>query len=74
MRYLVRVDGEPGPRGRTITSHRSYAAARLTLDHDLMRLRALGATVAGDARHGYIAAHQRDGVPAILRLAVEQAP
>ncbi len=74
MQYLVRVDGERGPRGRTTTPHRSYAAARLALEQELARLRAGGAVIVGDPRREYIVAYTADGSPTILRLAVEQAP
>ncbi len=74
MRYLVRVDGEPGPRGCMSTPHRSNAAARIALEQELARLRARGAAIVGDPRRGYIVAYTSDGPPMILRLVPEQAP
>ncbi len=74
MQYHIRVDGESGPRGCVITPYATRAAAALALEQELARLRARGATVAGDAWRGYIAAYESDGAPTILHLALEQAP
>ncbi len=73
MQYLVRVDGAPGPRRHVVIPHSTQAAAALALEQELARLRALGATIAGDPQRGYIAAYTPDGAPTILRLAVEPA-
>ena len=74
MRYLVRVDGEPGPRGRRSTLYPTQAAAALALEQELVRLRARGAVIMGDPTRDYLVAYTADGPPTILRLAVEHAP
>ena len=74
MRYLVRVDGEPGPRGCRSTPYPTDAAAALAVEQELARLRARGAIIMGDPRRGYIVAYTPDSPPTILHLAREQAP
>ena len=74
MQYLVRVDGEPGPRGGRSTSYPTQAAAALAVEQELARLRARGAVIVGDPSRDYVVAYTADGPPMILRLAVEQAP
>ncbi len=74
MCYLVRVEGEPGPRGERSTSYPTQAAAALALEQELARLRARGAVIVGNSRRDRCVAYTPDGPPTILRLAVEQAP
>ncbi len=74
MQYLVRVDGEPGPRGHRSTSYPTQAAATLALEQELARLRARGAVITGDPTRDCLVAYTADGPLTILRLAVEHAP
>jgi hypothetical protein len=74
MRYLVRVDGEPGPRGGRSTTYPTQAAAALALEQELARLRACGAVIVGDPTRDCIVAYTPDGPLTILRLAPDQAP
>jgi hypothetical protein len=74
MQYLVRVDGEPGPRGGRSTSYPTQAAAALAVEQELARLRARGAVIVSNSRHDHIVAYTPDGPPTILHLAVEHAP
>ncbi len=73
MRYVVRIDGMPGPRGRVITPYPTRGAAELALEQELAWLGAHGATVIGDAAGSYVAAYEADHRTVILRLALEPA-
>ncbi len=63
MQYLVRVDGEPGPRGGRSTAYPTQAAAALAVEQELARLRARGAVIVGDPRRHYLVAYTADGPP-----------
>ncbi len=63
MQYLVRVDGESGPRGGRSTSYPTQAAAAQAVEQELARLRARGAAIVGDPTRDYIVAYTADSRP-----------